>query len=126
MAEKKIRKEKVRITKGKAYVSSTFNNTIITLTDMSGNVLASSSAGVVGFKGARKSTPFAASRVAEDAVLKSQKYGLSDVDVFISGPGMGRQMAVKSLKSSGLKILSLSDITPIPHNGCRAKKQPRK
>ncbi len=120
MAEKKIRKEKVRITKGKAYVSSTFNNTIITLTDMSGNVLASSSAGVVGFKGARKSTPFAASRVAEDAVLKSQKYGLSDVDVFISGPGMGRQMAVKSLKSSGLKILSLSDITPIPHNGCRA------
>ena len=94
MAEKKIRKEKVRITKGKAYVASTFNNTIITLTDMSGNVLASSSAGVVGFKGARKSTPFAASRVAEDAVLKSQKYGLSDVDVFISGPGMGRQMAL--------------------------------
>ncbi len=126
MAEKRVKKEKVRITKGRAYVASTFNNTIVTLTDISGNVLASSSAGVVGFKGARKSTPFAASRVAEDAVLKSQKYGLSDVDVFISGPGMGRQMAVKSLKSSGLKILSLSDITPIPHNGCRAKKQPRK
>ena len=104
---------------------TSFNNTIITLTDSEGNALSSSSAGVVGFKGAKKSTPYAASKVAEDAANKSQKYGLSEVDVFLSGPGTGRQMAVKSLRNSGLKILSLSDITPIPHNGCRPKKQPR-
>jgi small subunit ribosomal protein S11 len=122
MAEKKVKKQ---ISKGRAYVNATFNNTIITITDDTGNVIASSTAGAVGFKGARKSTPFAASRASEDAVSKSVKYGLREVDVFISGPGIGRQMAVKSLRNAGLKILSLSDITPIPHNGCRPKKQPR-
>ncbi len=122
MAEKKAKRQ---ISRGRAYVNATFNNTIITITDDTGNVIASSTAGMVGFKGARKSTPFAASRASEDAVSKSVKYGLRQVDVFISGPGIGRQMAVKSLRNAGLKILSLSDITPIPHNGCRPKKQPR-
>ncbi len=114
-----------KVPKGRAYIVTSFNNTIVTITDPEGNVISSSSSGIVGFKGARKSTPYAASRVAEDATNKSVKYGLSEVDVFISGPGTGRQMAVKSLRNSGLRILSLSDITPIPHNGCRPKKQPR-
>ena len=118
-------KTKRKVSKGRAYIVTSYNNTIVTLTDAEGAALAASSAGVVGFKGARARTPYAAARVAEDAVLKSAKYGLSEVDVFISGPGMGRQMAVKSLRNSGLKILSLSDTTPIAHNGCRPKKQPR-
>ncbi len=123
MSDKKIKRT---VRKGKAYVNSTYNNTIITITDFGGDVLATSSGGIVGFKGTRKSTPYAASKAAENVVSKVQKYGLSEIDVLISGPGQGRQMAVKSLKSSGLKILSLSDITPVPHNGCRPKKQPRK
>ena len=112
-------KIKRRVSKGRAYIVTSYNNTIVTLTDTEGAALAASSAGVVGFKGARARTPYAASRVAEDAVVRASKYGLSEVDVFISGPGMGRQMAVKSLRNAGLKILSLSDTTPIPHNGCR-------
>ncbi|MCL4392943.1 30S ribosomal protein S11 [Patescibacteria group bacterium] len=119
------KKAKRTVRKGRAYVKSTYNNTIITITDPNGNVLASSSGGIAGFKGTRKATPYAASRAAENVVSKVQKYDLSEVDVLISGFGLGRQMAVKSLKSAGLKILSLSDVTPIPHNGCRPKKQPR-
>ena len=119
------KKEKKFVKKGKAYVNSTYNNTIITITDPNGNVLAVSSGGIAGFKGTRKSTPHAAAKAAEDVVSKVQKYNLSEVDVLIAGSGLGRQLAVKSLRSNGLKILSLSDVTPIPHNGCRPKRQPR-
>ena len=120
---KKIREV---VTKGHAFIHSSFNNTIVTLTDESGRVLSSSSGGAVGFKGTRKSTPYAASKAAEDAVAKSMKYGLREVDAFIKGPGPGRQMAVKTLRSAGLKVTALTDITPIPHNGCRPKKRPRR
>lgn len=122
----KAKKIKEFVSKGKAYIYSSFNNTIVTLTDEAGKVLSASSAGVVGFKGTRKSTPYAASKASEDAVTKSLKYGLKEVDVFVKGPGPGRQMAVKAIRSAGLKVTSLSDITPIPHNGCRPKKRPRK
>ena len=122
----KVKKIKEMVTKGRAFIHSTFNNTIVTLTDDKGNVLSASSGGVVGFKGTRKSTPYAASRASEDAVTKSMKYGLREVDIFVSGPGPGRQMAVKAIRSAGLKVTSLSDVTPIPHNGCRPKKRPRK
>lgn len=126
--EKTVKQKKIKemITKGNAFIYSTFNNTIVTLTDESGRVLSASSGGAVGFKGTRKSTPYAASKAAEDAVTKSLKYGLQEVDVFIKGPGPGRQMAVKAIRSAGLKVTSLSDRTPIPFNGCRAKKRPRK
>jgi small subunit ribosomal protein S11 len=125
---KPVKAKKIRemVTKGRAYIVSSFNNTVVTLTDESGRVLSASSGGVVGFKGTRKSTPYAASRAAEDAVTKSVKYGLKEVDIFVKGPGPGRQMAVKAIRSAGLKVTSLSDITPIPHNGCRPKKRPRK
>ena len=122
----KPKKIKEFVTKGKAFIHSSFNNTVVTLTDEAGKVLSSSSGGVVGFKGTRKSTPYAASRASEDAVSKSLRYGLKEVDVYIKGPGPGRQMAVKAIRSAGLKVTSLTDITPIPHNGCRAKKRPRK
>ncbi len=122
----KAKKIKEMVTKGNAYIYSTFNNTVVTLTDESGKVLSASSGGVVGFKGTRKSTPYAASRASEDAVNKSLKYGLKEVDVFVKGPGPGRQMAVKAIRSAGLKVTSLTDVTPIPHNGCRPKKRPRK
>lgn len=122
----KSKKMKELVTKGNAYIYSSFNNTIVTLTDDHGKVLSSSSGGVVGFKGTRKSTPYAASRASEDAVTKSLKYGLKEVDIYVQGPGPGRQMAVKAIRSAGLKVTSLSDVTPIPHNGCRPKKRPRK
>src|SRR5262249_42153834 len=116
-AKKIVKKEKVSkpkkikelVTKGSAFINSTFNNTIVTLTDESGKVLSASSGGVVGFKGTRKSTPYAASKAAEDAATKSLRYGLKEVDVFIKGPGPGRQMAVKAIRSAGLKITSLTD-----------------
>lgn len=120
-------KKKIRSTveKGKAFITSTFNNTIISVTDTRGNVLSWSSAGVVGFKGSKKSTPYAASKAAEDAATKSSKYGMREVAVYLKGPGPGRQMAVKGLRTGGLKITTLTDVTPMPHNGCRAKKKPR-
>jgi small subunit ribosomal protein S11 len=108
------------------YVKATFNNTIVTITDPEGNTLASSSPGAVGFKGTKKSTGFAATKAAQDAVYKAQKYGINEAKVYLKGPGQGRNAAVKGLDSAGLKITLLSDLTPIPHNGCRPKKRPRK
>lgn len=122
--KKKI-KVKRSVSKGFANIFSTFNNTIVTLTDEEGRVLSWSSAGVVGFKGAKKSTPFAASRAAEDAASKAVKYNLQEVGVKIEGPGPGKQMALKGLRQAGLRVTSLIDATKLPHNGCRPKKKRR-
>ena len=110
---------------GRAYIQSTFNNTLITLTDSNGNVIAASSAGVVGFKGARKSTAFAAQRAVEDAVSKGRDSGLRQVSVFVQGPGAGREAAIRTLQTSGLQVSSIRDVTPTHHNGCRPRKKRR-
>ena len=122
-----VRKKKIKraYTKGVAHIHSTFNNTIVTITDEQGNAIAWSSAGALGFKGAKKSTPFAAQTVAETAVQKAVSYGLREVHVFVKGPGMGRENAIRSLGAMGLKVKSISDVTPIPHNGCRPRKTRR-
>lgn len=110
---------------GRAYISAGFNNTLITITDAEGNTLFSGSAGASGFKGSRKSTPYAASTAAEEAARKAVNAGLKEVSVIVKGPGFGRISAIKALRTAGLKIISISDVTPIPHNGCRPKKQRR-
>ena len=110
---------------GKAFIQSTFNNTLITLTDLDGNVIASGSAGTVGFKGARKGTAFAAQRAAETTARRGVDHGLRRVDVFIKGPGSGREAAIRSLQSAGIMVTSIKDVTPIPHNGCRPPKKRR-
>ena len=110
---------------GRGYIHSSFNNTLITLTDTKGNVLSWASAGTVEFKGSRKGTAFAAQRAAEQAAKKGIERGLRQVDVFIKGPGAGREAAIRSLQSSGLEVLSIRDVTPIPHNGCRPSKRRR-
>jgi len=110
---------------GRAYIQSTFNNTIITLTDSTGNVLAWGSAGTVGFKGSRKSTAFAAQRAAEDAARKGMDHGLREVQVLVRGSGPGREAAIRSLSGRGLMVTSIRDVTPIPHNGCRPRKRRR-
>ncbi|MCX5799322.1 MAG: 30S ribosomal protein S11 [Proteobacteria bacterium] len=120
--KKKLKKS---IPIGEAYIQSSFNNTIITITDPQGNVVAWSSGGVVGFKGSRKSTPFAAQLAAENAAKKAMENGMKTVDVFIKGPGAGREAALRALQSAGLKIHLIRDITPIPHNGCRPPKRRR-
>jgi len=119
------KREKKNITEGVAHIQSTFNNTIITITDLSGNVIAWSSAGMQGFKGSRKSTPFAAQMAAEDAVKKAKEHGLRTVQVYVKGPGSGRESALRSLQVAGLKITLIRDVTPIPHNGCRPPKRRR-
>lgn len=119
------KKEKKNITEGVAHIQSTFNNTIITITDLSGNVISWSSAGLQGFKGSRKSTPFAAQMAAEDAVRKAKEQGMRRVQVFIKGPGAGRESALRSLQIAGLTITVIRDITPVPHNGCRPPKRRR-
>lgn len=121
----KIKKEKRVASKGIASIQSTFNNTIITITDMNGNVLAWSSAGSHGFKGSRKGTPFAAQVAAETATKKAMEYGVRNVDVYIKGPGAGREAALRSIQATGLSISLLNDVTPIPHNGCRPPKRRR-
>ena len=113
------------VTIGRAYIQSTFNNTLITLTDTTGNVIAASSSGVVGFQGARKSTAFAAQRAVEDAVTKGRASGLRQVSVFVQGPGAGREAAIRTLQTAGLQVSSIRDVTPSPHNGCRPKKKRR-
>ena len=123
--ETKKKKEKKNITSGIAHVNSTFNNTIITITDHQGNAVAWASAGAQGFKGSRKSTPFAAQLAAEDAGNKAKEFGLKNIKIEISGPGSGRESALRSLQSIGYNILSIKDVTPIPHNGCRPRKQRR-
>ena len=110
---------------GRAYIQSSFNNTIVTLTDPEGNVLAWGSSGTSGFKGSRKGTPYAAQLAAQDAVKKVQNYGLRQVDVFIKGPGSGREAAIRALQGAGLSVTSIKDVTPIPHNGCRPPKRRR-
>lgn len=119
------RRERKAVPKGRAYVQSTFNNTIVTLTDPKGNVLAWGSAGTAGFKGSRKGTPFAAQLAAEQAARKGMDHGLRQVDVFVKGPGSGREAAIRSLQAAGLTITSIRDVTPIPHNGCRPPKRRR-
>ena len=111
--------------KGKVYITATFNNTIVTFTDMKGNTLSWGSAGLVGFKGARKSTPFAATTAVEAVARKIQDQGMRDVEVFIKGPGAGRDAALRALKAVGLNISLIADVTPIPHNGVRPKKKRR-
>lgn len=122
-----MRKEtkKKEVIKGKVYVTATFNNTVVTITDDSGNTVTQSSSGAVGFKGARKATPFAATTAVEQAAKKSKEYGLKEVEVFIKGPGAGRDAAIRALKNSGLAILAIADITPIPHNGPKPTKRRR-
>ncbi|MFZ3045873.1 MAG: 30S ribosomal protein S11 [Desulfatirhabdiaceae bacterium] len=119
------KKEKKNIPNGVVHIQSTFNNTIISITDTAGNVVSWSSAGIQGFKGSRKSTPFAAQLTAEDAVKKAQEYGMKNVEVFVKGPGAGRESALRSLQAAGFAIHSIKDVTPIPHNGCRPPKRRR-
>jgi small subunit ribosomal protein S11 len=119
------RRDRKNIPRGRAYIKATFNNTIVTLTDPAGNVISWSSSGAHGFKGSRKSTPFAAQVTAEAAARRAQEHGLRQVDVFVKGPGSGREMAVRSLQASGVQVLSITDTTPIPHNGCRPPKRRR-
>jgi len=129
MAEKKRtrarKREKKSIPAGKAYIQSTFNNTIITLTSPEGSVIAWASSGTVGFKGSRKGTPYAAQVAARDAARKAMVHGLRQVEVYVKGPGSGREAAIRSLQSSGLYITSIRDVTPVPHNGCRPPKRRR-
>ena len=119
------RRERKSVPRGRAYVTSTFNNTIITLTDPNGNVLSWGSGGTAGFKGSRKSTPYAAQIAAEGTAAQAVEHGLREVEVFVKGPGAGREAAVRALQSSGVRVLSIRDVTPIPHNGCRPRRRPR-
>jgi len=119
------KKEKRIIPRGVAHIQSTFNNTIVTITDIEGNVVSWSSAGTQGFKGSRKSTPFAAQLAAEDAARKAMEQGMRSVDVLIKGPGAGREAALRSLQAAGFQITLIKDVTPIPHNGCRPPKRRR-
>src|SRR5882757_2683805 len=125
-AVKKVRrKEKKNISHGHAHIKSTFNNTIVSITDPSGNVIAWASSGHVGFKGSRKSTPFAAQMAAENCARKAAEHGVRKVDVFVKGPGSGRETAIRSLQATGLEVGTTSDVTPQPHNGCRPSKRRR-
>jgi small subunit ribosomal protein S11 len=123
--KKARRREKKNVPHGQAHIKSTFNNTIVTITDLEGNTLSWASAGNVGFKGSRKSTPFAAQLAAEAAARRAQEHGLVKVDVFVKGPGSGRETAIRSLAATGLEILGIQDVTPVPHNGCRPRKRRR-
>jgi small subunit ribosomal protein S11 len=122
---KKVKKVRRNVAKGIVHVKATFNNTIVTISDVNGDALVTESAGTNGFKGARKSTPFAAQRAAEQAASKARKMGLTEVEVKVKGPGSGRESAVTALQAAGLKITSIEDVTPIPHNGCRPPKRRR-
>lgn len=119
------RRDRKNIPRGRAFISSTFNNTIVTLTDPAGNAISWASAGASGFKGSRKSTPYAAQVTAESAARKAMEHGLRQVEVFVKGPGAGREMAIRALSASGIQVLSILDTTPIPHNGCRPPKRRR-
>ena len=127
MAKKVRTKKKVKknIANGVVHIQSTFNNTIVTVTDAGGNVISWSSAGSQGFKGSRKSTPFAAQLAAEDAAKKAMEHGMKNVEVYVKGPGAGRESALRSLQAAGFTILTIKDVTPIPHNGCRPPKRRR-
>src|ERR1043165_2470310 len=119
------RRERKNVTVGVAHIKSSFNNTIVSITDLEGNVLASASAGNVGFKGSRKSTPFAAQLAAEACARRAMEHGMRKVDVLVKGPGSGRETAIRSLQNVGIEVAGIKDVTPIPHNGCRASKRRR-
>lgn len=127
MAKKVIRrrKEKKHIEAGAAHIRSTFNNTIVTISDVNGNTISWASAGGLGFRGSRKSTPFAAQMAAEQAAKAAMEHGLRTVEVFVKGPGAGREAAIRALQAAGLDVSSIKDVTPIPHNGCRPPKRRR-
>ena len=125
VTKKTPRRNRKNIEKGAAHIHSSFNNTIVTITDVAGNAIAWASAGELGFKGSRKSTPFAAGQVAETAAKGAMEHGLKSVEVFVKGPGAGREAAIRSLQTAGLEISSIKDVTPIPHNGCRPPKRRR-
>jgi small subunit ribosomal protein S11 len=124
-AKKGKKKEKKNIAHGVAHIQATFNNTIVTITDIYGNTISWSSAGSLKFRGARKSTPFAAQQTAEDAAKKAMEHGLKSCEVHVKGPGVGREAAIRSLQGVGLRIMIIKDVTPIPHNGCRPPKRRR-
>jgi len=119
------KKEKKHVQSGVAHIQATFNNTIISITDLAGNVVVWSSAGNQGFKGSRKSTPFAAQKAAETAAKKAMEHGMRQVDVYVKGPGSGRESAIRALQGTGLKVNLIKDVTPVPHNGCRPPKRRR-
>ena len=119
------RKDRKNVTTGVVHIKSSFNNTIVSITDQDGNVLAWASAGNVGFKGSRKSTPFAAQMAAESAARKAAEHGMKKVDVFVKGPGSGRETAIRSLQATGIEVTGIKDVTPVPHNGCRPPKRRR-
>jgi small subunit ribosomal protein S11 len=125
LAKVRRRKEKKTVYEGKVFIQATFNNTIVTITDLNGNAVSWSSAGSLGFRGAKKSTPYAAQTTAETAARKAMDQGLREVHVFVNGPGVGRESAIRSLGALGLTVRSIKDVTPIPHNGCRPRKSRR-
>jgi small subunit ribosomal protein S11 len=125
MSQAKKKKEKRIVEQGRVYIKATFNNTIVTITDTQGNVIGWSSTGAHGFKGSRKSTPFAARVAADDALKKAVDSGMKSVDVFVKGPGSGRESALRALQAVGFTITSIRDVTPVPHNGCRPQKRRR-
>ena len=122
---KRKRKKNLRVKKGQAHIRSTFNNTIVTLTDRQGNAIAWSSAGNLGFEGSRKGTPYAAQMAADEAAQEAMEFGLEEVQVFVKGPGAGRESAIRALQAAGIEVTSIKDVTPIPHNGCRPPKRRR-
>jgi len=123
--KRKRKKERKRVSVGKAYIKSTYNNTIVSLTDLNGNIISWASAGIAGFKGPKKSTPYAAQIITRIAVDRAKEQGLSEVSVFVKGVGTGRESAIRALNANGLVITSIKDITPVPHNGCRARRPRR-
>jgi small subunit ribosomal protein S11 len=124
-AKARRRRERKSVPAGKAYIQATFNNTIVTLTDPEGNVIAWGSSGTAGFKGSRKGTPYAAQLAARDAARKGMEHGLRHIEVFVKGPGSGREAAIRALQGAGLYITGIRDVTPVPHNGCRPPKRRR-
>ncbi len=125
MAKSKKRKTRRNVSRGIAHIKATFNNTIVTITDTNGETLSWASAGTVGFKGARKSTPFAAGRAAEQAAQQARKHGVMEVEAKVKGPGAGREQAILQIQHNGIKITGIEDVTPLPHNGCRPPKKRR-
>ncbi|HEX2141605.1 MAG TPA: 30S ribosomal protein S11 [Candidatus Limnocylindria bacterium] len=130
MAERKRaartkKRERKNVPVGHAHIQSTFNNTIVTITDTTGNVISWGSAGLVGFKGSRKSTPYAAAQTADGAAKRAMEHGMRHIEVFVKGPGAGREQAIRSLQAAGLEVTAITDVTPIPHNGCRPPKRRR-
>ena len=124
-AKKTKRREKKNVVHGQAHIKSTFNNTIVTITDLQGNTISWASAGNVGFKGSRKSTPFAAQLAAEQCARRAMEHGVRKVDVLVKGPGSGRETAIRSLQNAGIEVTGIKDVTPVPHNGCRQPKRRR-